>query len=313
MADVTSTLSRLGQANGTGAVDALWLKVFSGEVMGAFNLANVFSPLHKVRTISNGKSAQFAAIGKTVASYHTPGAEIVGTPIKQNERVITIDDVLLASVYIAEIDELKNHYDVRAEYSKQLGESLADQYDRNVARNLVLAARASATVTGEAGGGSATQATFGTDAGVLAGGIFAAAQNFDEKGIPENERYIALKPAQYYLAAQKTDLINKDWGGAGAFSDGKIMSVAGIQIVKTNKLPQANDSANAAIPTAYRGDFSKVMGVAWHPMAVGTVKLMDVKSESMWDMRRQATLMLSKYACGHGVLRPEAAFELKTA
>ena len=311
MAD--ATLSRVGQANGTGATDALWLKLFGGEVMGAFNLANVMGDKHRVRTISGGKSAQFPAIGKTSAGYHTPGTEIVGTPIKQNERVITIDDLLLSSVYVAEIDELKNHYDVRSEYSRQLGEALADHYDRNVLRNFLLAARASATVTGEDGGGSATNAAYRTDASVLAGGIFAAAQAFDEKGIPETERFIAIKPTQYYLAAQKTDLINKDWGGAGSYSDGKIMTVGGVTLLKTNKLPTSDDSANTGIPSQYRASFVNTAAVAFHPWAVGTVKLMDMKTEAEWDMRRQSTLMLAKYAVGHGILRPEAAFELKVA
>lgn len=311
MAD--ATLSRVGQANGTGATDALWLKLFGGEVMGAFNLANVMGDKHRVRTISGGKSASFPAIGKTSAAYHTPGTEIVGTPIKQNERVITIDDLLLASVYVAQIDELKNHYDVRSEYSRQLGEALADHYDRNVLRNFILAARASATVTGEDGGSVLTNAAYKTDASILAAGMFAAAQTFDEKGIPETERWLAVKPAQYYLAAQKTDLINKDWDGRGSYADGKIQTIGGITLLKTNKLPQSDDSANTGIPSQYRASFANTAAVAFHPWAVGTVKLMDMKTESEWDMRRQATLMLAKYAVGHGILRPEAAIELKVA
>ena len=46
--------------------------------------------------------------------------------------------------------------------------------------------------------------------------------------------------------------------------------------------------------------------------AVGTVKLLDLAQEMSWDMRRQVTLLLAKYAIGHGILRPEAAVELKT-
>ncbi len=30
-----------------------------------------------------------------------------------------------------------------------------------------------------------------------------------------------------------------------------------------------------------------------------------------YDLRRQGTLMVSKYAVGHGVLRPESAVELQ--
>jgi hypothetical protein len=33
--------------------------------------------------------------------------------------------------------------------------------------------------------------------------------------------------------------------------------------------------------------------------------------ESEYDMRRQGTLMLAKYAMGHGLLNPQAAIEIK--
>jgi hypothetical protein len=47
--------------------------------------------------------------------------------------------------------------------------------------------------------------------------------------------------------------------------------------------------------------------VAGHKSAIGTVKLMDLAVESEYSMSKQATLMLAKYAMGHGILRPEAA------
>jgi hypothetical protein len=109
------------------------------------------------------------------------------------------------------------------------------------------------------------------------------------------------------------NLINKDWGGVGSYATGQMGTVAGVTIVKSNKVPQANDSANSAIPAGYRANYSTTVAIGWHPWAVGTVKLMDVRSESVWDPRRQSTLLLAKYACGHGILRPECAFEFKSA
>ena len=49
------------------------------------------------------------------------------------------------------------------------------------------------------------------------------------------------------------------------------------------------------------------------PSAAGTVKLMDLATEMEYDIRRQGTLMVAKYAMGHGVLRPEAAVGIKEA
>ena len=40
------------------------------------------------------------------------------------------------------------------------------------------------------------------------------------------------------------------------------------------------------------------------------MKLMDLSMESEYFMERMGTLMLAKYAMGHGVLRPEACYEL---
>jgi len=44
-----------GQINGAGATDALFLKVYGGEVLTAFDQNNVVMPLHTVRTISSGE------------------------------------------------------------------------------------------------------------------------------------------------------------------------------------------------------------------------------------------------------------------
>jgi hypothetical protein len=304
-----ATASRLGQVNGAGDVDALFLKVFSGEVLTAFHRDNVFLGKSMVRTISNGKSASFPAIGTITAAYHTPGTELVGGAVNAAERVITIDDLLVAQAFIANIDEAKNHYDVRSVYSDETGAVLAETMDKNLAQVGVLAARATATVTGGNGGSAITAATAGTDSAVLAASLFTAAQTLDEKNV-RGERSVFLRPAQYYLLAQNTTLINQWYGGAGAISDGTILKVAGIEVVKTNALPNTNVVTGV---TAYQGNFSTTVGLVMTKAAIGTVKLMDLATESEYDMRRQGTLIVSKYAVGHGILRGECAVEIKTA
>jgi hypothetical protein len=46
--------------------------------------------------------------------------------------------------------------------------------------------------------------------------------------------------------------------------------------------------------------------------AVGTVKLMDLAMEAEYQTRFQGTLMVARYAVGHGILRPECAVEIVT-
>jgi hypothetical protein len=47
--------------------------------------------------------------------------------------------------------------------------------------------------------------------------------------------------------------------------------------------------------------------------SVGTVKLLDLAVESDYLIQQQGTLVVAKYAMGHGILRPECAVEIKTA
>lgn len=306
-----ASVSHIGQANATGDLDALWLKVFSGEILTAFEESNIFLPLTRVRTISNGKSAQFPASGKIATSeYHTPGNEITGQAVKHNEKVITIDDLLISHAFLSNIEEAKNHYDVRSIYSMQIGRELARAMDVNIARCLVLAARASALVSGENGGSVLTNAAAATDGEVLASLLFQVAQTFDEKDIPSDQRYFACKPAIYNLLAQTTKVLNKDWGGQGSYSDGKVIKVADITIVKSNHVPSSNVATG---PSKYQGNFSTTVGVAFTPDAAGTVKLLDLSVESAYDIRRQGTLIVGKYACGHDYLRPDCSVEIKTA
>lgn len=313
MAAPDTTLSRLGRVNEAGDVDALFLKLFSGEVLTQFEKTTTFTDKHQVRNITSGKSAQFPVIGrKSGASYHTPGTWIDGDSIKHAEVTIVINDLLVSPMFIANIDEAKNHYEVRSEYSRQMGEELAQAFDANVARNGILAARADHPITGQTGGSTITHASMKVDTTILAASLFAAAQALDEKWVPSSERYAFVKPAQFYALAQDTTLINKDWGGAGSLATGRIETLAGIPIIKTNNLPVLDDSANTDIPAGYREDFSVTGALVWHRSAVGTVKLMDLAFDSEYEPRNQGTFMVGKYAVGHGYLRPECAIELRT-
>ena len=81
-----ATVSFLGKANNTGDDNALFLKLFSGEVLAAFAKQNKMLPMTSVRSITQGKSAQFPVFGRAAsAEYHTPGNEITGQVIQQNE------------------------------------------------------------------------------------------------------------------------------------------------------------------------------------------------------------------------------------
>jgi len=306
-----ATVSRIGQVNGANATDALFLKLFAGEVITQFEEKNIMMGLHQTRTITNGKSASFPVMGTAAAAYHVVGAEILGGAVKHAEKVITVDELLVAPAFISNIDEARNHYDVRATYTSELGNALANTFDKNALRMVVQAARGSETITSSGKAGlQISKANYNTAALIIAA-LFEAAEAMDAKDIPTDGRVAVVSPAMYYKLAQDTTIMNKDWGGAGVYADAKVIRVAGIAIVMSNHLPTGNQSAVTGENNTYHGDFQKTKAVVFHSSAIGTVKLMDLALESEYDIRRQGTLFVAKYAMGSGILRPESAIEIK--
>ena len=321
---MTINLNRLGAdkgVTGTYAQDnALFDDIFLGEIITAFEEANVTMDRHFVRTITEGKSATFPVTGKATAGYHTAGNKIAYGNINQTEKQITIDGLLHSSVSIYQLDELKAHYDLRSEYSKQLGRSLAVQMDKHVLQTVLRAARAAANLSELAGGST----IYNDDTDVVASGnltdpdnlvkaLYKAARIMDENDVPEEDRFFYCSPELYYKLVLSDKAINRDFGGNGSIASGKIFDVAGIEIVKTNHLPNTNITTGVAAGDSearHAVDGSNLVGLVSAKPAVGTVKLMDLQTENEWDMDYQCTKYLAKMAVGHDVLRPECAIEI---
>jgi hypothetical protein len=331
------TVSRLGQVNAAGDDRSLFLKLYAGEVLTAFEERNVFMGLHRTRTIQNGKSASFPLVGTASAKYHTPGELIQSDAVKHGERVVTVDDLLISSQFIGNIDEAMNHYDVRSIYSKEAGYALANTSDKNIAKVIAKAAAITdATKAAAAFGASfddevytanqniGTTAAQATDGKAIVDSIYAALEEFDKKDVT-GDKVCVLPPAQYYALLNASDVtsatwLNKDVGGAGSVSGGAVPMVGGVRIVMSNHIPQTDETTTSATPTpltssrsgAYKGDFSKLRGLIFTQDAAATVKLLDLGVESEYQIDRQGTIMVAKYAMGHNILRPACAISLNS-
>ena len=154
-----ASLSRLGSVNsvqfnaGSAAgnyerENANFMKLFSGEVLTTFARESVFKDLTMKRSISSGKSASFPITGRFSSRYHRPGDWITGQGNKGmiGEKIITIDDLLIADASIYDLDEAKLHWDVRSIYSTELGRALSRAYDQRIARTLLTASESDGRV-----------------------------------------------------------------------------------------------------------------------------------------------------------------------
>ena len=251
--DMNADLTRPGQSNSTGDSRALYLKLFSGEMFKGFQRNAIARDLVTKRTLKNGKSLQFIYTGRTTAEYHVPGQSILGNddgapPVA--EKTVTIDDLLISSAFVYDLDETLAHYDLRGEISRKIGYALAQKYDRLIFRAIAKGARIASPITKanfiEPGGTQIQVGTAGNDAdaalnaGFLVNAFYDAAAALDEKGVSEDGRVAVLNPRQYYALIQDigtNGLINRDVQGSALQSGQGIIEIAGIKIYKSMNVP----------------------------------------------------------------------------
>ena len=249
---LTTSLTRPGQANSTGDARALYLKLFSGEMFKGFQNNTIARDLIMKRTLKNGKSLQFIYTGRTKSEFHTPGNSILGNsdgapPVA--EKTITVDDLLISSAFVYNLDEVLSHYDLRSEISRKIGYALAEKYDRLAFRAVARGARQASPITKtgfvEPGGtqirvGSTTNDSDAYSSTALVSAFYDAAAALDEKGVTGDGRVAVLNPRQYYELIQavgSNGLINRDAQGTALQSGNGIIEIAGIKIYKSMNIP----------------------------------------------------------------------------
>ena len=250
--DLTTNLVNLGQSNLAGDKRALYLKLFSGEMFKGFQHNAIARDLVMKRTLKNGKSLQFIYTGRTTAEYHTPGNAILGNsdgapPVA--EKTVTVDDLLISSAFVYDLDETLSHYDLRSEISRKIGYALAEKYDRLIFRAVARGARAASPVSAtgfvEPGGtqirvGSSTNESDAFSSTALVSAFYDAAAAMDEKGISSDGRCAVLNPRQYYELIQavgSNGLVNRDAQGSALQGGNGIIEIAGIHIYKSMNIP----------------------------------------------------------------------------
>ena len=245
-------LTQLGQANLSGDKRALYLKLFSGEMFKGFQNNTIARDLIMKRTLKNGKSLQFIFTGRTKSEFHTPGNSILGDtngapPVA--EKTITVDDLLISSAFVYELDEVLSHYDLRSEISRKIGYALAEKYDRLAFRAIARGARQASPISAtnyvEPGGtqirvGATTNDSDAYVAANLVSAFYDAAAALDEKGVSSDGRVAVLNPRQYYELIQavgSNGLVNRDAQGSALQSGQGIIEIAGIKIYKSMNIP----------------------------------------------------------------------------
>lgn len=264
------------------------LTLFSGTVLEAFQLSSVFydrsNSFLAVKQISGGASYQWPILGDDpAAAYHVPGTVLnaqasQGTNarrIEVGQKSVSVDEILVNSLDVAQVDMNTLHFDVLAPFATKLGRNIARVLDRKIAILAVKAAATGAEQNIHDGGyrvcrsvGTAnTNASVSTTYPLGPQGAYnfrtdlaTMAQGMDQKGVPESSRYLFITP---YI---KTLLrFEANWTGSAVSANPILPStysrdlsaqpndvnarvigqLEGFNVVVTNNLPSSDLSANS--------------------------------------------------------------------
>ena len=302
-----------------------YLKLFSGEMFKAYESACIAKETVQNRTLTSGRSMQFIFTGRMAAEYHQPGEPILGTgapPVA--EKTILMDDLLVSSAFLYDLDETLAHYSLRSEISAKIGHALAEAYDKKIFRAIALSARQAHPITAAPGpepGGSVINLGAGNafNAQSIVDAFFEAASILDEKNVPSQGRTAVLSPRQYYalISQVDTNILNRDFGNtSGSLTSGEgLYEIAGIQLRRSNNLPF--DAGTVARVNGennnYGGNFAGHCGLIYGRDAAGVVEAIGPSVQTTGgDVKAmyQGDLIIGRMAMGCDWLNPAAAIEL---
>lgn len=308
-----------------------YLKLFSGELFKAYQNQTMARELCTRRTLRSGKSMQFIFTGNLDAYYHTPGKPIMGEKTEGGlanqmpvaEKTIVMDDLLVASTFVDNLDEILAHYDLRGEIARKIGYALANSYDKKIFKMMVQASRQAAAVAGQENGaeieiGFANRAGESTHSVELVKAFYAAAQRFDETNVPADGRVAVLRPQSYYnLITQVSENVihpvNRDEQGSSIQSGNGVYSIAGIRIMKSNNLPSDFNAAESGENNKYAGDYRSLQGIITHKDCVGVVESIGPSVQTTSgdvSIMYQGDLIVGRMAMGAGHLNVAGAISI---
>ena len=292
---VTNADSRnLGTSiDGVNDAGKLWLPIWSGEVLHAYDEYKSFEPMVTAKTISSGRVMEFPITG-TVALKPTWGAGeylVGGEDAASTQFSVELDKRPMAAHFeLDNVDLMITQWEYRQELARQAGQTLANARDKQIATFITGAATVGRledsgnnVVDPRPGLVFPAPATLSVraDSAETALELLEAIEDFtvdcQENSVPVGQVYCAVTPRMFQqirrlgVAESQGDAVNMQpmfggvaaAGGLGAgFQQGlnalsDSLRYMGVTIVKSNHLPNADYSSASIGEARYNIDGSE--------------------------------------------------------
>lgn len=313
-------VTQSGQNLGTGAVDALHLSEYGGEVEHTLakksfmrEFANI-KPIRGTSTLTNdlvGES-ELQAVGRGSQRPDPKSIEFTNIAVK-------VDTIVLARATMPLLDEFQNRLDVRMEMGVEHGKKIAKFFDTAFIVQAIKAAQKDNAGKPKGWVGGTADKTFLAsnlgDSALLLEAIEDIITHMEEKDVDVEECVLMLRPAEYMTLVRNKDLVDRDHSeGNGNRANRYILSASGLPIVKTNLMPKAKTAvagseflSNAANGNAYdilEAD-ARCVALIMHPKTLLAGETIPLTSKVFYDDKELQWFVDSYLSFGVTVNRPD--------
>ena len=334
-----------GPSGGVAGANKLWLPLWSGEVINAYDEYNIFENLVTTKTLSGGFSYEFPVTGTVAlnASWDA-GEELLGGDSSSTTFKVNLDKRPMAAHFETDnVDLLVTQWDYRSELARQAGLTLANTRDKQIISALIAAGCVAPLASDPRGFAIANMpapkvvSTATSAIGVAVSActdtvgleILQQIENYlvfmQEQNYPVQTVYCAVPPKVFQViramgvprandkfANKPLFTAGDDYGGAGAsIAVGMNMltdslDYMGVKIIKTNHIPRTDLTVGQAkYNLTVATGGVDIFGIIFQPEAVAGLSLMGMKVDTVQDVRRNTQFTVASMLKGTGVIRPE--------
>jgi hypothetical protein len=296
--DDVYTIVRPGQANGTGAVNALHIEEFTGLVEGTIARMSVCAPYIPIKPVRGTSILTNYAVGKSTLQKITPGNPIDGTTTKFGKAQLAIDTVVIARAVLPLLETFQTQYDARSEIATEHGKEIAKQQDQSFFIQAIKAGQLTAnkfglTAAGHDGGSQVTFAAAGdvSDPAILYQKLvdLITAMRLKDVDPVTDGVIIGMSPTDVATLSMSELLINSEYKTSdGTSIPSLLLKAHGVRVVQSNNFPGGQVITGNLLSTtengnAYDGDFTKVRAVAFAPKALLAGETIALQSKVFFD------------------------------
>lgn len=298
MALDTYNITRPGQTNATGDVNAQAIEEYTGVVEETIERKSVLKGFVSKRTVKGTDTITSFGVGESTLQAIVPGTTPDGTINKFGKRSLSIDTVILARSIFPLLETFQTSYDARVKVGREHGKKIAKLEDQSFFIQGIKAALSATPLygfTSEGWGGGSTVTMAGSSDHLDPAKLYAyindlfTAMEGKDVDPAMDDVLLAFKPREFNTLLQNEQLINQQYTTSkGVSVQAHILSTYGVPVVKSNNFPGGSTISGHLLSTtansnAYDGDFTKVIGVAFSPDALLAGETIPLTTAVFWS------------------------------